>query len=50
MFSAYQFWSSVRFCTGRAKGALAKGLGIWDGLRGRKVSAERIAEGGGPFW
>lgn len=36
--------------TGRAKGVLAKGLGIWHGLRGRKVDPALLEPGAGPWW
>ncbi len=36
--------------SGRRRAALAKALGILDGLRGRRITAERIRPGGGPFW
>lgn len=35
---------------GRAKAVLAKALGIWDGLRGRRVSAAAIQSGSGWLW
>ncbi|MBL8863302.1 MAG: glycosyltransferase family 2 protein [Planctomycetes bacterium] len=35
---------------GRAKAVLAKGLGILDGLRGKRVTAEAIREGAGWLW
>jgi len=35
---------------GEAKSALAKALGILAGLSGRRVTAERIETGAGPFW
>lgn len=35
---------------GRARAVLAKGLGIWHGLRGRRVTAERLAPGASRLW
>jgi GT2 family glycosyltransferase len=35
---------------GRSKAVLAKGLGIIDGLRGKRVTAESIQEGAGWLW
>jgi len=35
---------------GRARSVLAKALGIWDGLRGRHVTAERLAPGASRLW
>lgn len=35
---------------GRSKAVLAKGLGILDGLRGKRVTAESIQEGAGWLW
>lgn len=35
---------------GRARSVAAKALGIWDGLRGRRVTAERLTPGATPFW
>lgn len=35
---------------GRTRAVLAKGLGILDGLRGRRVTAERLEPGGSPLW
>ena len=35
---------------GRAKAVAAKGLGILDGLRGKRVTAEAIREGAGWLW
>jgi len=35
---------------GRARGVCAKALGIWDGLRGRRVTAERLAPGSCWLW
>jgi GT2 family glycosyltransferase len=35
---------------GRGKAALAKGLGIWDGLRGRRVTAEGIQSDSAWLW
>jgi len=35
---------------GRARAVCAKGLGIWDGLRGRRVTAERVAAGASWLW
>ena len=35
---------------GHSRAALAKGLGILDGLRGRRSTASRIQPGGGPRW
>jgi len=35
---------------GRGKSVLAKALGIWDGLRGQRVTAERIRPGGSLLW
>ncbi len=35
---------------GRGKAVLAKGLGILDGLRGKRVKAEMIEEGAGWLW
>jgi hypothetical protein len=34
----------------RAKAVLAKALGIWDGLRGRRVTAARIRPGASRLW
>lgn len=35
---------------GRARGVLAKALGTWDGLCGRKVDAAKLEPGAGPLW
>lgn len=35
---------------GHAKAVLAKALGIWHGLRGRRVTAETVRPGGTPLW
>jgi GT2 family glycosyltransferase len=35
---------------GRARGVLAKAIGTWDGLRGRKVDAAQLEPGAGPLW
>ena len=35
---------------GRARAVCAKGLGIWDGLRGRRVTAERVEPGSSWLW
>ncbi len=35
---------------GHAKAVLAKALGIWHGLRGRRISAETVKGGATPFW
>lgn len=35
---------------GRLKGVCAKALGIWDGLHGRRVTAERLAPGATRLW
>jgi len=40
----------IELVRGRSRGVLAKGLGILDGLRGRRVSAEQLEEGGGRLW
>ncbi len=42
-------WFSGLF-RGRAKAVAAKGLGIVDGLRGKRVTAEAIQEGAGWLW
>lgn len=36
--------------SGRSRAVLAKGLGIWDGLRGKRVTAERIQPGASRLW
>ncbi len=36
--------------SGRARAVLAKGLGILDGLRGRRVTADLLAKGGTILW
>jgi len=40
----------VESLRGRAKGALAKALGTWHGLRGRRITAELLQPGAGPLW
>lgn len=35
---------------GRARAVAAKAVGIWDGLRGRRVTADRLAPGSSWFW
>lgn len=40
----------VSVLRGRGRGACAKALGIWDGLRGRRVTAERLAPGSSWLW
>lgn len=35
---------------GRAKAVTAKGLGIVDGMRGKRVTADAIREGAGWLW
>jgi hypothetical protein len=40
----------LELARGRARSVLAKALGIWDGLRGRRVSAARLESGATPFW
>ncbi len=35
---------------GQARAVCAKALGIWDGLRGRRVNAERLAPGSSWLW
>jgi GT2 family glycosyltransferase len=37
-------------CRGRARAALAKGLGLWDGLRGRRVEGARLRQGATRLW
>ena len=36
--------------SGEVKGVLAKAVGILEGVSGRRVTAERIEPGAGPFW
>ena len=38
------------WCRGQAKAVLAKALGLWHGLRGRRVSAETVKSGATPLW
>jgi len=38
------------FCRGYAKAVLAKALGLWHGLRGRRVSAETVKSGATALW
>lgn len=40
----------VGACDGRWRGALAKSLGHWHGLRGRRVRAEYLRPGASPLW
>lgn len=40
----------VGLFNGRWRGALAKGLGQWHGLRGRRVRAEYLRPGASPLW
>lgn len=40
----------VESVRGRAKGVLAKAIGTWHGLRGRRVTAELLQPGAGPLW
>ncbi len=40
----------LSFFRGEGRAACAKALGIWDGLRGRRVSAERLAPGASWLW
>lgn len=42
--------AAVRALRGEGRAALAKGVGIWDGLRGRRVTAERLRPGGSWLW
>lgn len=38
------------WCRGHAKAVLAKGLGLWHGLRGRRISAETVKRGATALW
>ncbi len=40
----------VRAPRGEARAVLAKAKGIWDGLRGRSVTADALERGGGWLW
>ena len=40
----------VELVRGRAKAVLAKGLGIFHGLRGQRVTAERLERGASRLW
>lgn len=40
----------VGVCRGRAKAVLAKALGLWHGLRGRRISAQTVKSGATPLW
>jgi GT2 family glycosyltransferase len=40
----------VGLARGRARGVLAKALGIWHGTLGRRVEAGRLERGGTPLW
>jgi GT2 family glycosyltransferase len=41
---------ALELARGRGRSALAKALGIWDGLRGRRVCARRLESGATPLW
>ncbi len=36
--------------SGQAKGVMAKAAGLWHGMNGGRVEAERLEPGRGPFW
>lgn len=44
------FAAALELTRGRARSVLAKALGIWDGLRGRRVTAERLEPGATRLW
>lgn len=44
------FAALLELSRGRARSVCAKALGIWDGLRGRRVTAERLVSGASWLW
>lgn len=44
------FAALLELSRGRARSVYAKALGIWDGLRGRRVTAERLVPGATWLW